>query len=245
MKFPYIPISYAIADVRAELKKRDRAGLIDEDDCLNWAVEVIREIGGGTYESKPIVLHVKDNIAVLPKDFYKIQGLWLLNPAASGWKPFAGKIWFSEGDTSYITDTMIYPGDSFTGTRYCSSHTLASNSRDVTYIVRHPNIIRCSLPTCDIGMEYLYLPRDEKGFLLMQDEVHTLKATKAFITSKLLKEDYLDQKVPRYIYKDMEQEYDENVLQAQSIMKFNDPADDAARGRQQDARYDAFKFKNM
>ena len=72
MKFPFIPISFLIADVRAELKRMDIAGEINEEDCINTAVECIREIGGANIEpADPVMLDIVHGSAQLPKDFYK------------------------------------------------------------------------------------------------------------------------------------------------------------------------------
>lgn len=242
IKFPYIPISYAIADVRSEFKKRDRTGQIDENDCINWAIEVIRAIGGSGYDTKGVVAHVKDHVYTMPPDFYKIDEVFLVKRADRHYGNI-GRIWFTEeGSFDYCGTTLVFPGDSFTGQKYCAASTVSTNSRVTSYIMRHPNQLRYSDATGTLGIQYLFLPMTPEGQPLMQDEVNTLKAIKAFIKLKLLEEEFVDQKTPQYIYMKLEKDYDDAVSEAQSIFKFNDPADDGARAYIQDHRYDAFKF---
>jgi len=139
---------------------------------------------------------------------------------------------------------MLFPGDAFTGSHFCKNYhqnpTVGLTHN--TYIVKHPNQIRCSLPNCIIGIKYLALPCEADEFL-MQDEIYSIKATKAFIKMKLLEEKWIMQEVPDYIYKSIENDYNTNLDQAQAIMKFSNPADDAAKAHTQDHRYDRFNLK--
>lgn len=245
MKFLYKPISLVIADIRAELPRRDRAGIINDTDCLNYIIEVMREVGGSNYDTKPLVIKMCKGTAVLPEEFYKVDKIWLASAGmADIWQQIGNStIWFTkEVGCYYNASNILYPGDSFTAHRYCTSGMVNNVTTRPTYIIRSPNIIRCSLQDATIAMEYLCLPRDDKGNYLIQDEIYTLKAAKAFTSLKLLYEDYIDQRVPRYVYKDLQEEYDVNVTQAQAIFKYLDPADDVARGQIQDHRYDMFKF---
>lgn len=244
MKFPFITIDYVIADVRAELKRLNQSGEINDLDCINYAVECIREIGGANYVEKPVVVRIENHIGYLPKGLYLIQDLWLCGSKQDASVSKIGGIWFSEEGFSYCGQELLFPGDSFTGSKYCSNYHQYPKVglSQKTYIVRHPNQIRCSVPNCIIGINGLFLPCEGTEYL-MQDEIYSIKAVKAFIKTKVLEEKWIMGEIPNYVYDTIKQDYTSNLDQAQAMMKFPDPADDKARGHQQDHRYDNFKLK--
>jgi hypothetical protein len=242
MKFPFIPIDHAIADVRAELRRMNQAGEINEEDCINWAIECIREIGGGNYTKEPAILFVKDHYATLPSNLYLIDEVWLCESALFA-SP-VGDNCFATDDGYYRPSLLLFPGDAFTGSKFCSSQNYPAQSLQTpTYIVKHPRQLKCSIRNCILGVKYMVLPGNEKGVRLMQDEINSIKAVKAFIKMMLLQEKFLMGELPQSVYETIKHDYDVFTDQAQAIMKFDDPADDKAKGYKQDHRYDAFNLK--
>lgn len=243
MKFPYIPISYAIADVRSEMKRMNQAGDIFEEDCINWAVETLREVGGGNYQQKPFVLNVCNNTATLPKDFYVLDSVWLCADESVS-EPGDEIIWFSQESRGYRRLRILFPGDAMTGSLYTRSGTCVGAEPGLaTYIIRHPNQFRCSINRGTIAGIYIALPTAEDGEMLMQDEIYTIKAVKAYMKRMLLAEKYYAGQIGQNIWNDINREYDINLDQAQAIFKFPDPVDNEAMGYIQDHRYDAFKLR--
>ena len=242
MKFPFIPISYIIADVKAELKKMDLAGEIIDEDCKNYIVEVMREIGGANYPDDHCVLFIKNNVAQLPENFYVIDRLWLCSESNN---IESARVWFSREGKTYIPDGLIFPGDATTGTQYnkYANVTRASLKTHATYIIRHPRQFRCSLDTAIVGINYVGLPMDERGQVLIQDEINTIKAAKAYTKKMILSERFYGGQLPQYIWNDLKNDHAVAVDQAQAIFKFPDPADDEARGYNQDNRYNAFNLE--
>jgi hypothetical protein len=245
MKFPYIPIAYVIADVKAELSRMNLAGDIKDEDCINYAIECIREIGGSNYpEGEPAVVYIKDHIGKLPDSLYLIEEVWLCT-AQIGNHPsgLKGAMTFSDEDIVYNGQTLLYPGDSFTGSKFCRKYQRNPNMTAPTYVVKHPKQIRCSIPNCVLGINHLALPQSQGDGYLMQDEINTIKATKAFITMKSIYEKWIMTEVPDYIFQNIKRDYETHLDQAQAIMKFDDPADDRARGKELDHRYDRFNLR--
>lgn len=240
MKFPYIPISYAIADVRAEFKRKDLMGEINDEDCINYAIETLREIGGANYPDDFTILHLRNNIAQLPANFYIVDEAWIVedNPIFNH-----DTIWFTKEQRPYYRRQQLFPGDATTGTKYSRYNRTCESLAAPTYIIRHPNQFRCSLPTVTIGVKYVATPMTENGEHLMQDEINTIKAVKAYIKKMLLSEEYYAGHVSQNIWNDIKSDYETGVNMAQAIFKFSDPADDQARGHDQDHRYDAFKLQ--
>lgn len=244
MEFPFVTIDFVIADVRAELKRLNQSGEINDIDCTNYAIECIREIGGANYIEKPAVVHIENHIGCLPKDLYLIKEVWLCGSKYDSGVQKIGGIWFSEEGFSYCGQEMLFPGDAFTGSKFCSNYHQYPNVglTEKTYIVRHPNQIRCSVPNCIIGMNYLSLPFEGTDYL-MQDEIYSIKAVKAFIKTKILHEKWIMGEVGDNVYQTINQDYLSNLDQAQAIMKFSNPADDKAKGYRQDHRYDNFNLR--
>lgn len=240
MKFPFISIDTVIADVRAELKRMNQSGEINEEDCINYAIECVREIGGGNYPIQPAVLFVKDHQVQLPANLYLIDEIWLCGDKHT----VPSNNCFSANDGYYTPNCLLFPGDASTGYKFCKSHNYPTQSLQApTYIVKHPKTLRCSIRNCILGINYLSLPGNETGGYLMQDEINSLKAVKAFIKIMLLQEKFIMKEVPEYVYESIKRDYNIHLDQAQAIMKFDDPADDQAKGWKQDHRYDAFNLK--
>lgn len=245
MKFPYIPIKHLIADVRSELKRMNQAGEINEEDCINTAIECIREIGGANYTPDlEELVYIDNHKGCLPEDLYLITDLWLCE-AEPCWEKVGGSIWFTKEGQHYRGSRILFPGDGMTGRNFCVNKNYPSPSpTEATYIIKHPNIIRCSLPKAVIGILYMGLPKEDgTGSYLMQDEINSIKAVKAFVLLMLLKEKWIMQEIPNYIYQDLKRDYEVNLDQAQAVMKFDNPADFVAKGYKQDHKYDRFKLK--
>lgn len=240
MKFPYIPISYIIADVRAEFKRMNNVGEITDENCIPWIIEVMREIGGANYPTESIVIDVCNNVGQLPSNFYVVDQIWL---CGSPGIPTKNTIWFTKEGVCYPGISTLFPGDVMTGTTLSKYSKYGAVPRGAnTYIIRHPYQLRCSLPEAKIGLIYVAMPTNESGDYLIQDEINTLKAAKAYVKKMLLSERYYLGEVTENIWQNISREYDQHVDQAQAIFKFPDPADDEARGIWQDHRYDAFKL---
>lgn len=244
MKFPYIPISYVIADIRSEWKRLNQAGEINEEDCINYIIECIREIGGANYPEDAGIVHISNHLGKLPDNLYKIDQLWLCNQAIdSSQISKVGSMVIMDGDIAYYGTSMLFPGDSFTGSKYCLQYRQPGSLNEPTYIVRDKQI-RCSISKCIIGIKYLSMidNKDGKGYQ-MQDEINSIKAVKAFTKMMLLGEKWMMQEIPSYVYESIKRDYEIHLDQAQGIMKFDDPADDQAKGYKQDHRYDRFNLR--
>lgn len=243
MRFPYVPISYTIADVKAEMKKLDQSGAITDEDCRNAIIECMREIGGANYDTEPAVINICNNVGILPERFYTVNKIYTLD--VSGGTPVKklGGIWFTEENICYPVGSILYPGDAMTATRYSSSGLCCPTNPDIpTYIIKG-NQVRCGIKTAKLGLIYNCLPYDPDFGYMIQDEVFTLKACKAYTIRTLLKEEFYAGRVAQYVWADINREVEQNIDQAQAIFKFDDPADDQARGKIQDHRYDQFRLR--
>lgn len=246
MKFPYIPIKHLIADVRSELKRMNQAGELNEEDLINDAIECIREIGGANYNiDQSSVIFIDNHKACLPSDLYLITDIWLCHAEPCMEQIACSTIWFTKENHHYQGSRILFPGDGTTGRYFCANkHYPTPLPTEATYIVQHPNIIRCSLPKAVLGVLYMGLPKEDgTGSYLMQDEVNSIKAVKGFMLLKQLKEKWIMGEVQNYIYQDLKQDYEASLDQAQAVMKFDNPADMVAKGYKQDHKYDRFKLK--
>ena len=135
----------------------------------------------------------------------------------------------------------MFPGDSMTGTLF-NGGPVASDNNLPTYIVRR-GTVRTSITCGTFGLTYFKLPSNEKDGIQMQDEIYSIKATKAYIKKMLLSEKYYEGRLNENVWANLNREYETNVDQAQAIFKFPDPADSKALGYMQDHKYDAFKLR--
>src|SRR5690606_30124080 len=160
MKFPYIPISYIIADIRSELKRMNQSGEINEEDCINYAIECIREIGGANYDNdNTAIIKICNYTGFLPDDLYLIDKIFLCYTSPSMQR--FGSIWFSDENFIYYTYQLIFPGDAFTG-KFCMSGCSKPDMdiADPSYIIKYPNQIKCSIQDCILGTSYITLPKN-------------------------------------------------------------------------------------
>jgi hypothetical protein len=221
----------------------DLVGEINEEDCLNYIIEAMRLIGGANYPEKACVLNIRNNTATLPDDFYVIDKVWLCSETMQPTNEI-NTIWFTKESRVYRGNSIMFPGDAMTGTSY-SKHPnhMRAPIGGATYIIRHPKQFRCSLATADVGLTYVGMPLADNGEFVIQDEINTLVAAKAYAKKQLLSEKFYMGQVPQFVWQDITREWDQHADQAQAIFKFPDPADDEARGFHQDNRYNAFNLR--
>jgi hypothetical protein len=77
---------------------------------------------------------------------------------------------------------------------------------------------------------------------MMQDEINAIKGLKAYVLLNMLKEDYLMQKLPRYIYKDIEAEADMHIDMAKALQKMPPQEGMEAFADMVQNRYNRFKL---
>ncbi len=69
-----------LAEIKNSFKSYDEAGLIDEITIFNRLVGELKRFGNNITEYKDDVLIVKHGKATLPKDFWKLRGIYKIHP---------------------------------------------------------------------------------------------------------------------------------------------------------------------
>lgn len=239
--YPYISVKSLIADVRSELRRFDISSAINETDCFNWAIDCIREIGGANYPEKTSdLIEIVNHQGELPVDFYKVKEMYLCYMDSVTKAPIE---FYDATGNRYVPKIVIHPGSSSVNNRYSVAKPLVGvDFKNVFYYIKFPNVITLSMREAKIGLTYLSLPIIDNE-IVIQDEIYSLKATRAYVKSKILEDKVYSQEVPVEMYQLFLSEYETNLSQAQAIFKFPDPADFDSFGEMQDGRYDDFKLK--
>jgi len=243
MKYPYIGIRPIIAEVYGDLKTLSAVANYTEEDCYIWAIDAIRQIGGGNYDTEMCYIHVSKHNGHLPKDMYLLNELWLCGeqvptvemPVTPGPKM----------TTIYYTRTAILrPADSVTW-KYCNSDCINSavNKAAHSYTIKlPPGIIKTSIPDCILSLEYLKMKTDEQGVIMMQDEVNGILAVKNYVTMMLLREGFLMGQVQANSFMLIKSEWEDYLTLARQKQVLPSNADTAFLAIQQDQRYRRFRI---
>lgn len=244
MKFPFTSVEDLIDQVKSELKTFNQQGNISTDDCYMWAVDIARElaIGEDGLDNETVFLTIRNRSGKLPLDFYLAKEIWLCKPAELTYSTR------TLGPTEEVIDwkktSLLRPGDSQT-MRLCAKdfYNPGISPNDHSYTMRvPPGVIRTSFQNGVVQLTYYRTRVDDNGVVMIPDEVNCKKAVVNYLKYKLLEEKYIMQEIPRYIYKDIEQNYQDALRAAQQIIKFDNPADAHFDAVRQSQRYRRFKL---
>lgn len=243
MKYPYIGIRPIIAEVYGDLKTLTAVANYTEEDCYIWAIDAIRQIGGGNYDTESCYIHVTRHNGQLPKDIYLINELWLCGekvptvemPVTPGPKHPA---------VHYSRTCLLRPADSVTW-KFCNRDCVnpRSNGVEHAYTVKiPPGVIKVSIPECIISLEYLKMKTDEAGVIMMQDEVNAILAVKNYITMMLLREGFLMGQVNANAFMFIKSEWEDYLTLGRQKQVLPSNADTEFLAVQQDQRYRRFRI---
>lgn len=247
MEFPYISsyplICEAFSDVRTLIKTLS----FTEQDAYGWAIDAAREVGGYNYGNEVAYLSVNKHTSSIPRNFYLINEMSLCAPR-KGTLPAMPPV--SPGHLKpeyWIPTSIMRPADSATlklCTRNCIRRDISANAQTYTLKVP-PGVIRTSFVSGVIALDYLVIPMDSEGIVMVQDEINTIKCIKAYIKRQLLAEKWYSQELRADVWADINNEYDTYLRLAQQLQKAPDPAQTALKAAEQDARYRRFDHRRQ
>lgn len=218
MKYPYISLDPIISEVQAQLRTMFKMGKLDTDDCYQYAVQCLRKIGSHQYDTVEEIKELKNHRLTLDnKGFHSFEEVRLLE----GCNDIESIVHYQH--KTYTKGIPLKPVDSLSVT-YCNSqymHTI-SDMRHSNYIGftfrAPPGVLQCDLRDGLLFMKYSALKRDEEGNYMVQNEENSIDAIKNFIKMQALEEDYLLQKIPRYLYVDIQASFENSLSMAQSAL---------------------------
>lgn len=242
MKYPFISLRPIIAEVMGDLKKLSATTAYIEDDAYTWAVDAARQIGGNNYESEISFINIEKYNGCLPKNFYmindvKVCALSSIQPTVETPVTPGPKL-----KTWWIPTTLMRPADTVTW-KFCSRDCLsATNNRvEQAYTIKcPPGVIRVSFPTGKLFLNYLKIPTDAEGIVLIQDEINAILATKNYIKMMMLQEPFLMGEVNANAFFYIKNEWEDYLRLAQQKQTLEGFVDTAFKAVEQDQRYRRF-----
>lgn len=242
MKFPYISTYPLIVEAFSDVKTLVKTLSFTEQDAYGWAVDAAREIGGFNYDRDTVYLNVKNHSCIIPKDFYLIESLFLcsrVNSSIPATPPVSPNYLTPQ---YWIASSILRPAD-VGSLKFCNRNCLRSDipKEAQSYTIKvPPGVIKTSFKDGVIQMNYLKLPLDKDGIVMVQDEINTLKCIKAYIKRQLLAEKWYMQELRGDVWADINNEYDTYLVLAQQLQKSFDPSETAFRAAEQDNKYRIF-----
>lgn len=246
MNYPFVSILPLIDETRNELRTITKASYFSDEDMYGWAVDAARLIGNVSYESHREYLTVKKNIAILSKNFYLLNNIYLCSEnGITGTVVRPTSILPSSNlNHNYIRTAVLKPADSVTR-KLCTVYCNQLGSKELSYTLKlPPGIARFSFSSGIVEVDFERM-KTENDCILMQDEPNAMKAVKAYIITMLLQEKYILQEIPRYIYADYQNQWDSYVADARNALKFPSQSETDYKSLQQDARYREFRYKDQ
>lgn len=243
-KYPRIPITGLVADINAELKLITKISGFNDEDIYSFAVEAARQISDSVYAGQSAYLTVSKHTAIIPKDFYMLEEIWICDPAA---------LVYTDSDLApnqepmrWIKSKLLQPGDSNTA-RYCAKNCKMPNTNEVSlkYTFKiPPGIARFSFHTGKVYLGYIAMEKDKNGVILMQDEINSVLAVKNHVKVMLLQEQYMLGQVTENVFRNLQNEAEKYMKQAQMVMKFPSQADTEYLAVKQDQRFRKFRYRD-
>lgn len=242
MKFPYISVEPIVFEAQGDVKTLMKTSSFTTEDCYTWAIDVAREIGGFNYDSDSTEIQIKKHTGHLPKDFYLLESIWLCRHELDGCAAKEPVLPSAHNRISpYIRTTAFRPADSATR-RLCKPNCCGVVSEQNFTLKVPPGIIRTSLPTAMVSIDYLKVPM-ENGIVLVQDEINGIKAIKNYIKMMLIHETWLMGQVRGDVYSEIKGEYETYLRLAQQQQKAPDASETEFKTIEQDQRYRNFRYR--
>lgn len=241
MKYGYSSIMPIISEVQAQFKLFAQTGILDTDDCINYAIQALREIGHNNYETKEQFLYVTRNRVALPHNIFKLREVRTTHrinelPAT----PFYCK----HDDSFVIPGTAMMPSDTTSVNTYDKEMFTFPVKAPYRFNFRQPPGV-ITVPFTDeyIYVKYRFLPQDDDGNYLMQDNEETVKAVKDYVLFQSIKPLYFSQQIPQYIYKTAEMDSDNTMRDAVNAQQMLDEAEINAMVVTKNRKFNRFKLK--
>jgi hypothetical protein len=248
MKYGYIPLEPIVSELQAQLKTMVKMGKFDTDDCYQYAVQCLRKIGCTEYEVNEEIIQLQKHRFTIPKHFYLFEDVRLAN-ASTNFYPLnttpteVTKNEFLWNGNVFNLGKSLRPVDTVT-TQFCNSKFFNHDCSSVGFSFKiPPGVLSCDLKDAHLYIKYHGLKQDECGNYMVQDEENGIEAIKGFIKTQVLEEDYLMQKIPRYIYQDIKRDFDIALSSAQAALLELGPAEVNDRVARDRRKFDKFKLK--
>jgi len=246
MKYPYISCYPIIVEAFSDVRTMVKTLSFTEQDAYIWAIDAARQIGGYNYDSDSAYLHINRNQSSIPRDFYLLENLWLCNRNTNvkASEPVSPRLLKPE---YWIKSSIMRPADSAT-LRLCKTNgvTYSSDGAVQSYTLKvPPGTLRTSFLTGVVCMDYLKIPMDKDGIIMIQDEANGILCIKNFILMMLLKEGYLMGQVNHTVFETIKTEFEDYLRLAQQQQKGPDPSTTAFKTAEQDARFRVFGRNNQ
>jgi len=244
-KYPRIPLTSIVADIGTELKLITTMSNFSDEDIYSWAVDAARQIVDSVYAGAHVYLTVSKHTAIIPKEFYMLEEIWLCDPVAMSYT--SKDLPPTQEPMRWIKSKVLKPGDSNT-TRFCTKNCIPSNANELTLSYTFkipPGIARFSFHTGKVYLGYIAMDKDENGVVLMQDEINSILAVKNYVKMMLLEEQFMLGKVNQNVYSAFQNGWDGYLSKAQMIMKFPSAADTDYLALKQDQRFRKFRYRDQ
>ncbi len=207
----FISIRPIIHEVLAQFKKLNANGVLSEDDCYNYAVSFLKLIGYNIYQSKTEFIKITNFRYIgLPKSLYRFENVRYCVENGSH-QMINLKDIKTENQAKYFKGMVpMKPSDHLT-LEYCENMPVNEGADRFTigFTYKHKTgLFICEKREGIVKVTYNHLGTDEHGDFVIINEENCIKALKAYILVESLKEEYVMGNIARYIYKDIEAEYE-------------------------------------
>lgn len=217
----FISIMPVIAEVLSQFKRLNASGILSEDDCYNYAVSFLKLIGYNIYQSRTEFIAITNyRYGGLPKSLYRFENVKYCVSSGTHHTVKLQDIKLETQHKYFKGMVPMRPSDNLT-LDYCQNAPI--DDTDNAYTIGFTYKYRTNLFICEkkdgiVRVTYNYLGTDENGDFVVVNEENCIKAMKNYILLESLKEEYVMGKMARYIYKDIEAEYESYKRDAISEM---------------------------
>jgi hypothetical protein len=242
MKFGYVSLEPIIDEAAGELKRLNRQGLFSRDDAYYQAVEASGLIGSSNYEDNSLAIEIKDHIGILPKEMVNANDVWSVEEADDSLTILGS---FKCGARQFRPKTPMFPGDNATVRMFADRARRPEPflGADTYVFKRPPGLIRTTQKQGWVGIHYNHLPKDDKGWICVQEEPNTIRAIKSYVKMMHMQDDYYAGQISQNIWNDVKDDWDKYSNAAKGVLKAPGPDDMHKLEHMINTRYQQFYLR--
>ncbi len=250
--YGWIKATEVIDLVKSELKTLNEQGRIVTEDCLQWVVDAIREIGTPhIFEEQWALTPIKNHTGIIPNDVFQVDVAYRISP--NDFNTHIQPILTTEVTVNFLSNEQIkkiihtaFPLK-YGGTEMKLLLLNKENvfiSPDESYILQGRRVIT-SYKEGFFMVSYLGLYLDEDGIPMIPDDIDTIQAVKAYIRYKLFEEPfYMQVEGAQAPYLEARTTWENKKAMAQNTSLIPDIGEAIERVNETSNRYWKFRMLN-
>jgi hypothetical protein len=219
INYGFVSLTPIVHEVLAQFKKMNANGTLTEDDCYTYAVSCLKLIGYNIYQTKTEFIRLTNyRNTSLPKSLNLFEDVKLCVQADERTLLKIENI-NTTNQTQYFSHYVpMAPADHIT-LEYCKDCVADADKKTINFSYRREQrLFTAEVRNGIVRVTYNYLGTDENGDYVVLNEENCIKAVKAYMLQESLREDYLMGKIARYIWVDVQNDYNYHFNEAYNQM---------------------------